>query len=111
MHFQMLQNIKPHLPTHDQFKVDLNILLNKYCTRFMLTFYKFIFFFSSFFIIQQPSPPIATLGALGGERVKATINCKILCLLNISDPTITVDSISKYCKDDLSNSLLTYFDV
>jgi len=72
----------------------------------MLTVYKLIFF-SLFFIIQQPSPPIATHTVLKNGGVKAKINCKILWLLDPSDrdPAIAVQNISRYCKDDLRNNV------
>jgi hypothetical protein len=51
--------------------------------------------FSSFFIIQHPTPTIATHSQKVNGAVTAKINCKIMCLLDKSHPNITIDNISK----------------
>jgi len=53
------------------------------------------FLFSSFFIIQHPSPPIATHSPGNKDGVTAKVACRLLCLLDRSNPVITIDNISK----------------
>jgi len=55
---------------------------------------------SSFFIIKHPSPPVAThsSGNKDGVAVTAKVFCRLLCLLDRSNPAITIDNISN---DDL----------
>ncbi|CAF3530942.1 unnamed protein product [Adineta steineri] len=48
---------------------------------------------NSFFIIQQPTPSIATHTPLKENGITAMLNCKIICLLDRSDRTITVHNI------------------
>ncbi|CAF1180576.1 unnamed protein product [Adineta steineri] len=48
---------------------------------------------NSFFIIQQPTPSIATHTPLKENGITAILNCKIICLLDRSDRTITVHNI------------------
>jgi hypothetical protein len=57
--------------------------------------------FSSFFIIQHPSPSITTYRGTVNGSVKAKINCRVICLLDRSQPNITIDNISKYSQDNL----------
>ncbi len=63
-----------------------------------LTWFYRCFCVSSFFIIKHPSPPIATHSSGNKDGVTAKIFCRLLCLLDRSNPAITIDNISN---DDL----------
>ncbi len=78
------------------------------CTQYLYGYNYSNYSFSSFFIIKHPSPPIATCSPPKNENVTAKVNCRLLCLLDTSSPQITIDNISKYCRNNLSNS--NYFD-
>jgi hypothetical protein len=51
-------------------------------------------------MIQHPSPRIATHSPVKNETVTANVNCRLLCLLDKSNPAMTIDNISKYYQND-----------
>jgi len=59
--------------------------------------------FSSFFIIEHPSPRVVTHTPLKNESATANVNCRLLWLLDASNPAITIKDISKYHKDDFND--------
>ncbi|CAF3352908.1 unnamed protein product [Rotaria socialis] len=76
-HLQLFLCNIPQSPAHEQLTQQLKILIN-----------------NSFFIIQHPSPPIATHSTTTKEPVTAKIHCRILSLLDTSTTQITIDNIT-----------------
>ncbi|CAF1983374.1 unnamed protein product [Rotaria magnacalcarata] len=76
-HLQLFLCNIPKSTVHEQLIQQLKILIN-----------------NSFFIIQHPSPPIATHSATTKEPVAAKIHCRILSLLDTSTSQITIDNIT-----------------
>lgn len=95
-------NITPEPSNRSQLIENFQTLLNKYVYMNPTRSYKSVF--SSFFIIQHPSPPIATHSTRVNGGVTAKINCRIICLLDRSQPTITIDNISKYYQNNLNDN-------
>jgi len=73
------------------------------CAQYLYGYDYFNYSFSSFFIIQHPSPPIATCSTAKNEDVTAKLNCQLLCLLDRTNPSINIENISKYYMDNLNN--------
>jgi hypothetical protein len=68
------------------------------CTQHLQGYINIVF--SAFFIIQHPSPAVATHSLRTNDGVTAKIHCRLLCLLDRSNPAITIDNISKDYQDN-----------
>jgi hypothetical protein len=95
-------NITPEPSNHSQLIENFQTLLNKYVYMNPTRSYKSVF--SSFFIIQHPSPPIATHSTRVNGGVTAKINSRIICLLDRSQATISIDNISEYHQNNLHDN-------
>jgi hypothetical protein len=97
-------NINPNSLFRDRFIEELKNLLNKYVPDIYISRGSFSRqFFSSFFIIQHPSPPIVVLNPPKNGDITGKLDCHLLCLFHIPSSSITINSTSKYREDDFND--------